>query len=205
MRNLLVSLVAASILSASSLAAADEPAPTSAPVASPAAAPVAPATAALPVVAPVRPTMPLVAAPFAPAPLGQAERSTAIVAAPRIRSRALVAGGIGAGAGGIMFMTFGIWAMSQPVTKCSHASHESTLATDVLGSLEAICTVGEGAGEALRTGGEVATVIGGLGIAAGVTMITLGARPARAATETARVPAPTLSLGPRSAALRWTF
>jgi len=107
MRNLVASLIAVSILGASSLAAADEPAPATAPVASPVVAPVAPVIAALPVIAP----------PLAPTPpLGRAEQRSAIAAEPRIRSRALVYGGVGATAGGLAFLTFGIWAVSPPCT-----------------------------------------------------------------------------------------
>lgn len=110
MRNLVASLIAVSILGASSLAAADEPAPATAPVASPVVAPVAPAIAALPVIAPPPPLAP------PPPPLGRAEQRSAIAAEPRIRSRALVYGGVGATGGGLAVLTFGIWAVSQPVS-----------------------------------------------------------------------------------------
>ncbi len=196
MRKLFASLIAASILGASSFAAADEPAPVTAPVASAVVAPVSPPIAALPVIAP----------PVAPSPLGRAEQGRAIPAEPRIRSRALVYGGVGATAGGLAFLTFGIWAISQPVSPpCSHASTNNPLAAALLGGLEATCSVGEGADDALRAGGIAATIIGGLGTVAGVTMMVVGAGPARATPEHARLPAPTLSVGPRSAALRWAF
>jgi hypothetical protein len=176
MRNLLVSLAVASILTTSNLAAADEPARPSGPVAPPAAA-----------------------------PLGQAEHHPVILTEPRIRSRGLVYGGIGATAGGAALLTYGIWALSQPVTPCPTFSRENAAAAVLAVSGAVACGLGEGAGQALRIGGYFGTIAGGLAMTAGVTMIVLGARPARAAAEPARLPAPTLSLGPRSAALRWTF
>ncbi|MEP7123683.1 MAG: hypothetical protein ABJE95_22335 [Byssovorax sp.] len=192
MRNLVVSLVAASILTASSLAAADEPAP----IASAVIAPATPALAALPIIAP----------PAATPPLGRAEPGPAIATEPRIRSRALVYGGIGATAGGLAILSFGIWAASRPASPpCPSVSNKDPLATAVLGGLEVACNVGEGANEALRTAGVAATIVGGLGAVAGVTMLVVGAGPARPTPDHALLAAPTLSVGPRSAALRWTF
>jgi hypothetical protein len=194
MRNLVVSLIVASILGASSLAAADEPAPAAAPVTSLVVAPVTPAIAALPIIAP------------APAPLGRAEPGPAILVEPPIRSHALVYGGIGATAGGLAFLTFGIWAASRPVSPpCPQVSKDDPLAAAVLGGLEAACSAGQGADAALRTAGVAATILGSLGTVTGVTMIVVGAGPARTTHEHASPPAPTLSVGPRSAALRWTF